>query len=417
MNSTDTEIQSNHGLVEPFLIKEASTILTVKKAIYTRPHVPTRASLAIGTGLVAVVIGAVSLLISPHTVEAGVFSLFSNLFASSDNGIVTQGSSAITADTDSNSQTISVLKANLSPDLNYGKGNGDITIVGGDAVLASTGPLGTAQDASQVSNYHQISVYTVRDGDTLSIIAKMYGVSVNTIVWANNLQSRSLSPGQTLVILPVTGVLYTVKSGDSIKSIAKKYNSDEVDIMEYNDISSDADLHAGDTLTIPDAEAGGSGAAQSSGPSWLVKIDQRIKKGLATAPAHNTNGPDFEDYYSFPVPSGVITQGLHGYNAVDIGAPTGTPIYAAAAGDVIIARGGGGWNGGYGNYVVISHPNGTQTLYGHMSKVIVSSGDRVYRGELIGYVGKTGEATGPHVHFEVRGAKNPFGDLPVGTEE
>ncbi|HEU5114585.1 MAG TPA: M23 family metallopeptidase, partial [Candidatus Paceibacterota bacterium] len=88
-------------------------------------------------------------------------------------------------------------------------------------------------------------------------------------------------------------------------------------------------------------------------------------------------------------------------------APIGTPIHAAASGVVIIARS-GGYNGGYGSYVVISHPNGTQTLYAHMSKVIAHQGDAVEQGDLIGLVGSTGKSTGPHVHFEVRGAVNPF---------
>ena len=110
----------------------------------------------------------------------------------------------------------------------------------------------------------------------------------------------------------------------------------------------------------------------------------------------------------WPVAGGIITQGLHGWNAVDIGAPKGTPIYAAAAGTVIVAKSNGAWNGGYGNYVVISHPNGTETLYAHMSKVETSAGASVGQGETIGLVGMTGMATGNHLHFEVRGAANPF---------
>ena len=75
---------------------------------------------------------------------------------------------------------------------------------------------------------------------------------------------------------------------------------------------------------------------------------------------------------------------------------------------MVVARA-GGWNGGYGSYVVISHANGSQTLYSHMSKVSAYDGEAVEQGQLIGYVGKTGLATGPHLHFEIRdGIKNPF---------
>jgi murein DD-endopeptidase MepM/ murein hydrolase activator NlpD len=86
----------------------------------------------------------------------------------------------------------------------------------------------------------------------------------------------------------------------------------------------------------------------------------------------------------------------------------GTPLVASASGEVIIAKQ-GGWNGGYGSYVVISHPNGSQTLYGHMSNVYVYDGQEVVQGQVIGTLGKSGKATGPHVHFEIRnGIRNPF---------
>jgi murein DD-endopeptidase MepM/ murein hydrolase activator NlpD len=92
---------------------------------------------------------------------------------------------------------------------------------------------------------------------------------------------------------------------------------------------------------------------------------------------------------------------------VDYGMPVGSPIYASAAGKVLIAKG-SGWNGGYGDYIVIEHANGTQTVYGHMSTLAVSVGQSVVQGQLIGYSGNTGKSTGPHLHFEIRGAKNPF---------
>jgi len=105
---------------------------------------------------------------------------------------------------------------------------------------------------------------------------------------------------------------------------------------------------------------------------------------------------------------------LHGWNGADIGAARGTPIYAAADGIAIIVRNNSAWNGGYGNYVVISHDNGSQTLYSHMKNAIVSPGP-VFNRQIIGYVGATGRATGPHLHFEVRGALNPFRNCRVGS--
>lgn len=120
-------------------------------------------------------------------------------------------------------------------------------------------------------------------------------------------------------------------------------------------------------------------------------------------------------YYSSPIPGAVLTQGLHGWNGIDLGAARGTPIRAAADGTIIIARGNGAWNGGYGNYVVITHSNGSQTLYAHMTSIAVSAGRSVFSGQVIGYVGSTGLSTGAHLHFEVRGAANPFRNCRTGS--
>ena len=110
------------------------------------------------------------------------------------------------------------------------------------------------------------------------------------------------------------------------------------------------------------------------------------------------------------MPTGHKTQGLHGpgNRGIDIGAPKGTPIYASAPGRVLIAK--TGWSGGYGNMVIVEHPNGTKTLYAHMTKLGTKTGAEVARGEIIGYVGSTGRSTGPHLHFEVFNARNPGTD-------
>ena len=265
-------------------------------------------------------------------------------------------------------------------------------MVGGVALLSQDGPSGTAADLENaLPEATAISVYTVRSGDTLSGIASMFSVSVNTIAWANGIQSRLIHEGQELVILPITGVRHTVAEGETLASIAKKYGGDLEEIANYNELATSAYLAAGQTVIIPDGVV-------AAPPSSTI-----------SAPLRGGSGPDLDGYYTWPVNGGVLTQGLHGYNGIDIGAPTGTRILAAAVGTVILAKGGGGWNGGYGNYVVIRHDNGTQTLYAHMSQVLTTVGTRVQQGSSIGNVGSTGKATGSHLHFEVRGATNPFG--------
>jgi len=101
------------------------------------------------------------------------------------------------------------------------------------------------------------------------------------------------------------------------------------------------------------------------------------------------------------------------HRGIDIAAPTGTPIFAAASGEVVAA----GWNnGGYGNLVDIRHPDGSMTRYAHNSRILVRKGQRVEQGEQIALMGSTGFSTGPHLHFEVhpsgRGAMNPMAFLP-----
>jgi murein DD-endopeptidase MepM/ murein hydrolase activator NlpD len=295
-----------------------------------------------------------------------------------------------------NSQTLALLTPARNIDPTPSIGGGDINVVAGQALLAEEGPSGTTADIQNAPpEATAISVYTVHQGDTLSGVAKMFNVTANTILWANNLKGNTIREGQELIILPIAGVRHAVVKDDTLASLAKKYKADANEIAQYNNLSGGA-LAVGTEIIIPDGEV----VVPATGkPS--VKIGVNLYRGGA--------GPDLGNYYTWPVDGGVLTQGLHGYNGIDIGAPSGTGILAAAAGTVIIANGGGGWNGGYGNYVVVMHDNGTQTLYGHMSKVYVSSGARVAQGSIIGTVGRTGKATGPHLHFEVRGATNPFG--------
>lgn len=275
-------------------------------------------------------------------------------------------------------------------------GEDNAIIIDDSALMPEEGPAGTKADISKPKS-SSISVYVVRPGDTLSTIAELFGVSPNTILWANDLpRGTTLKVGQSLTILPVTGVKYTVKKGDTIAAIAKKFGGDSEEILSYNGIGEDG-LSAGVDIIIPDGEIS---APVSVKPK--VAITTAIR---ATAPA----GTAIQlGYYAAPLARYVRTQGVHGTNAVDLAAPTGTPILASAEGDVIVAKD-SGYNGGYGRYVVIKHDNGSQTLYAHASSISVSVGDHVSKGQLIGYVGISGKATGPHLHFEIRnGIRNPF---------
>lgn len=295
-----------------------------------------------------------------------------------------------------NSQTISFLEAAAHTDPKKAMGGGDITVVDDSALLPDVGPAGTIADV-ELNHQGKVTLYVVRAGDTLPQIAKMFGVSANTILWANDLEKNaSLRVGQSLVILPIDGVQHTVKSGDTLNGIAKKYKGDIAEILEFNGLAPNQKLSVGDVIVIP----GGTEATSSSSSPVTSSRARTIAQY-----------PSYSGYYAHPIPDGHKTQGIHGYNGVDYGAPEGSPVYAAAEGTVVVSRfrpNGNPWFGGYGNYVVIEHPNGTQTLYAHLSAVYVTVGAHLDQGQVLGVVGNTGRSTGRHLHFEVRGAKNPF---------
>lgn len=324
-------------------------------------------------------------LILPITVSAGVIETIYSLFsgdAKEDTKIETL-----------NSQNMPLLSSVANSDSKAAVGGGDIAVSNNkDALVAESGPSGTQANIGESVSTGQISKYIVREGDNLSSIAKMHGVSTNTIIWANNLTTVNIKVGQSLVILPVSGTIHTVVNGDTLKTIAKKYKGDADEIAQFNGLKASDSLTIGEDIIIPDGEG-----------SIKVSTNARVATNLYKG----GSGPSYEGYYMRPVIGGVKTQGLHGYNGIDIGLPTGSTLFSSAAGQVIIARN-SGWNGGYGKYIVISHYNGTQTVYGHLSEVLVYEGQTVAQGQVIGLTGNTGKSTGPHLHFEVRGAKNPF---------
>lgn len=245
------------------------------------------------------------------------------------------------------------------------------------------------------------TIYTVKKGDTVEAIARANKLTVDTLLWANEINNpNDISPGDTIILLGVSGIQHKIKNGDDIEKIAKEYKVDKKDIIVFNNLPANGEVKIGETLIIP-------GGVKERPPKPIIKapIIQRRTYSSNVAQSVKTVRAG---YYARPIKGGVRTQGLHRTNAVDLAAPIGTPIYAAAPGKVVIAR--YGWNGGYGNYVVISHQNGTKTLYAHARAggLRVKVGQKVSRGQLIARMGSTGRSTGPHVHFEVHGAKNPF---------
>lgn len=237
--------------------------------------------------------------------------------------------------------------------------------------------------------------YEVKTGDTISTIAEHFGISTDTIKWANNLEGvNSIKPGQKIKILPVTGVVHTVKSGDTLESVAKKYTAEAQAILDFpfNDVPDDFKLKVGQVLVVPNGvQPAAAPVIQRSAP-----VVGQFYTGVASSTFQAPGGGNF----IWPT-KGIITQYFAWYHpALDIADRSGPPVMASDGGTVIVA----GWpdNSGYGNRVVIDHGNGYTTLYGHFANVYVSAGERVSRGQTIGRMGTTGRSTGTHLHFEIR---------------
>lgn len=235
----------------------------------------------------------------------------------------------------------------------------------------------------------EIIDYKVESGDTLSSIAQKFGISSDTIRWANDLTGDAIKPGQLLKILPVIGVSYTVKTGDTLESVAKKFSAEQQPILDFpfNDIPDDLSLVAGQLLIIPD------------GTPPEIKAPKPKPRYMAQGPSAPAFAAPGGGQFIWPA-GGTITQYFTWYHpGVDIANRAAPGIAAADGGTVVVA----GWpdGAGYGNRVVIDHGNGYTSLYAHLSNIYVSVGATVSRGQLLGQMGSTGRSSGIHLHLEI----------------
>jgi murein DD-endopeptidase MepM/ murein hydrolase activator NlpD len=236
-----------------------------------------------------------------------------------------------------------------------------------------------------------IIYYTVQSGDSISTIAQQYDISVNTVLWENNLTVYSfIKPGQELAILPFTGVSYTVAKGDNLSAVSKKFGIDGQKILEVNSLVDANQLKIGQKILIPGGARLAAVVPKTTSYSGISAVKELINAPSAAPAAGNkmnwpTVGYRITQYFSWR------------HTGLDIANKIGTPLYAADAGTIEFA----GWRKGYGNFVIINHGGGKVTRYGHLSKFYCEKGDKVAKGEVIGAMGSTGNSTGPHLHFEV----------------
>jgi len=250
-------------------------------------------------------------------------------------------------------------------------------------------------DTTVVDGRTQLRTYTVRSGDTLTGIASKTGVSMMTIWWANKLTAKDqLKVGQKLVIPPVDGLVVTVGPADTLASVAAAHGVDPKEVVATNQLT-DTTLVIGQVLILPGAHGAGIPTPKPVAPTISRATSRASSGGISVTPLSDYSGGKF----AWPVPGGFISQYFHyGHPAIDIAASWGSPIDAAAAGVVTFA----GWRDNGGGYQIwISHGSGLYTTYNHLSSVDVAAGTSVGRGQFIGRIGATGNATGPHCHFEV----------------
>lgn len=294
---------------------------------------------------------------------------------------------------------------------------------GATYVFPYSGLSGHAQPQSQEQKTEPdkkpVQKYAVQRGDTLARIAKKFGIKTETILWANNISEKTtLRQGDVLTVPAVDGVLYTVKSGGTVSDVARLFKMSTQAVATANNLSAGATLNKGQVLIVP-----GVRQANPKTPTKIAQAPNSAPVPEPETPAPAESAPAQEE----PTPPAVepptkvevaprpqlapgakllwptqqhsITQYFSArHPGIDFNGDYTDRVYAADDGTVVQS----GWNNsGYGNMILIDHGNGMRTRYGHNSKVFVSVGQEVKRGDVIAMVGTTGRSTGTHLHFEV----------------
>jgi murein DD-endopeptidase MepM/ murein hydrolase activator NlpD len=224
----------------------------------------------------------------------------------------------------------------------------------------------------------KMSTYTVKNGESLDKVAKRFGLRQDTIISANNLQrASSVRPGVSLRIPNINGVSYKVRKGENLQSIAKSFGAEVTRIVDANDLAS-GNLVYGQSLFIPNAQLSSASLKDFYGERFIWPV-----RGIISSPFGYRENP-FTNLRTF-------------HSALDIAVNKGTKVKAASDGTVADT----GYNSVFGNYIILKHASGFQSLYGHLSQVLVHDGSKIPQGSVIGLSGNTGQSTGPHLHFSI----------------
>ena len=257
---------------------------------------------------------------------------------------------------------------------------GDVHLQKDIASMNKIGGMGGKESEGEL----QFFFYKVKQGENIVKISKKLGVSMDSLISLNEIQSVNQVKANDQILVPnIEGIIYTVHGSETLQTIAKNFKIDISDIQDANDLDG-VKVAPGDVIFLPGAKLSASERAKVLGYLFMKPIRGRYTSGFGIRRDPFTGKPAF-------------------HAGIDIAAPSGTSIKSTKEGTVEYA----GWDGGYGKVVKIKHPNGYTSIYGHMSRILVSEGQWVQGGSTIGRVGSTGRSTGPHLHFEMRKNERP----------
>jgi murein DD-endopeptidase MepM/ murein hydrolase activator NlpD len=253
---------------------------------------------------------------------------------------------------------------------------------GEDALLDYLAPAGGQAPASAPQGGLPLtlstSAYTVQAGDTLSGIAQRFGLAMDTLISFNGIQdARALRVGSKLTLPNANGLKYRVRRGDSLEAVARRFGVALNDLLDWNNLESSL-IVPGQELFVPGARLSEHDLDRVFGRLFILPTRGRLSSSFGV------RGDPFTGVSRF-------------HNGLDLAGPVGTPVLAAMSGKVSMV----GFNPNYGRYVILSHAEGFQTLYGHLDGFRVRKGARVKQGELIGTMGNSGYSTGSHLHFSI----------------
>jgi murein DD-endopeptidase MepM/ murein hydrolase activator NlpD len=230
----------------------------------------------------------------------------------------------------------------------------------------------------QILDSMSTTSYTVRSGDSISGIAQRFNLSMDTVISFNNIQdARSLKVGSTLAIPNSSGLRYRVRRGDYLGGIAKKFGVALNELLDWNSLETSV-IVPGQDLFIPGGRLSEMERNRVFGRLFIYPTRGRItdRYGMRRDP--------FTGMRRF-------------HNGVDLAGPVGTPVVATMSGKVAML----GYNPTYGKYLILTHPEGFQTLYGHLDTFRVQKGESVKQGQRIADMGNSGYSTGSHLHFSI----------------